>query len=69
MTNCKMSNNKEDNLNEAIVEKVQSILDNTNLIDSIYIAIEGNRGEAPTIRYDIREFITPKEAKNETDTM
>ena len=56
---------KADNLNDAIVEKIQSILDNTDYIDSMYITIEGNRGEVPTIRYNIKEFITPKEVENE----
>ena len=55
---------KADNLNDAIVEKVKSVLDNTDFIDSIYITIEGNRGEVPTIRYTIKEFITPQEADN-----
>lgn len=56
---------KADNLNDAIVEKVKSILDNTDFIDSMYITIDGNRGEIPTIRYNIKEFITPQEAENE----
>lgn len=60
-------NNKADNLNDAIVEKIQSILDNTDYIDSMYITIEGNRGEVPTIRYTIKEFVVPKEADNEAD--
>ncbi len=61
-----MSIKVADNLNGAIVEKIQSILDNTDYIDSMYITIEGNRGEVPTIRYNIKEFITPKEAENDT---
>ena len=59
--------NKADNLNDAIVKKLQSILNNTDYIDSMYITIDGNRGEIPVIKYSIKEFITPQEADNETD--
>lgn len=59
--------NKADNLNDALVEKLQGILNNTDHIDSMYISIEVNRGEVPAIRYNIKEFIVPKEAENETD--
>lgn len=57
--------NKADNLNNAIVEKLQGILNNTDYIDSMYISIEVNRGEVPAIRYNIKELIVPKEAENE----
>lgn len=53
--------NKAETLNDAIVDKVKRVLDNTDYIDSLYITIEGNRGEVPTIKYTVREFITPKE--------
>lgn len=56
---------KADNLNDAIVEKIQRILDNTDYIDSMYITIEGNIGEMPAIRYNIKEYIAPKEAEND----
>ena len=58
-------NNKADNLNDAIVEKIQSILNNIEYADNMYITIENNRGEVPTIRYNIKEFIIPQEAENE----
>ena len=51
--------NKAENLNQAIVNKVNSILANTDHVDGIYITIEGNRGEIPTITYKIRELIVP----------
>ena len=57
--------NKADNLNDAIVKKLQSILNNTDYIDSMYITIDGNRGEIPVIKYSIKEFIVPQEADNE----
>ena len=59
-----MANKEAYNANDAIVNKVQSILNNTNFIDSMTIVIEGNRGEVPTIGYNIKEFVVPKEAEN-----
>lgn len=58
-----MANKEAYNTNDAIVDKVQSILNNTNFIDSMTIVIEGNRGEVPTIRYNIKEFVVPKETE------
>ena len=55
--------NKAENLNQAIVNKVDSILANADYLDSIYITIEGNRGEVPTITYKIRELIVPEESE------
>jgi hypothetical protein len=54
---------KAENLNQAIVNKLDSILKNTDCVDGIYITIEGNRGEVPTITYKIRELIIPEEDK------
>ena len=54
---------KVENLNQAIVKKVESVLANTDCIDAIYITIEGNRGEVPTITYKIRELIVPEEGE------
>lgn len=54
---------KAENLNQAIVNKVDSVLSNTDCIDSIYITIEGNRGEVPTITYKIRELIVPDDCE------
>lgn len=53
-------------MNKAIMKKVESVLANTKVIDSLRIAIEGKRGESVTIRYDITEFITT-EADDETN--
>lgn len=47
--------------NDAIVAKLQNILDNVKLFDSITIVIEVSRGEVPEIRYNIKEFIVPLE--------
>ena len=54
---------KAENLNQAIVNKVDSILTNADCIDSMYITIEGNRGEVPTITYKIRELIVPEDGE------
>ena len=54
---------KAENLNQAIVNKVDSILSNADCIDSVYITIEGNRGEIPTITYKIRELIVPEDCE------
>lgn len=48
---------KASKLNQAIVAKVQKVLDSTDCIDSIHIEIRGKRGEAPIIIYSITEFI------------
>lgn len=58
-----MDNKEAYNTIDAIVEKVQSILKNTDIIDSMTIVIEVNRGEVPAIRYNIKEFIVSKEAR------
>lgn len=58
-----MLNNKE--LKQAIVSKVEKILDNTDYMDTLYIQIEGSRETIPSIRYNIRELIVPKEEENE----
>ena len=50
---------KAENLNDAIVAKVKSILDNTKSITHLYMSIEGNVGEIPQIRYNITENIVP----------
>lgn len=57
--------NEADNLNDAIVAKIQNILNNAECIDSMRIIVEHNSGEIPTIRYDIKELIIPQEAKND----
>ena len=55
--------NKAETLNQAIVNKVDSVLNNAEHIDSVYITIEGNRGEVPTITYKIRELIVPDDCE------
>ena len=54
---------KAENLNQAIAKKVDSVLNNTDFIDSVFITIEGNRGEVPTITYKIRELIVPDDCE------
>ena len=55
--------NKAENLNQAIVKKVDSVLNNAEHLDSVYITIEGNRGEVPAITYKIRELIVPDDCE------
>ncbi len=57
--------NKAKTLNQAIVNKVDSVLNNTDFIDSVFIMIEGNRGEVPTITYKIKELIVPDDCEAE----
>lgn len=44
-------------LNKAIVDKVESILANTNCPTEVKIEIEAKVGVAPYIKYQIEEFI------------
>lgn len=55
--------NKAENLNQAIVNKVDSILNNAEHIESVYITVEGNVGEIPTITYRIKESIIPDDCE------
>ena len=50
---------KADNLNDAIVSKIDKILKSTDNIVDLYITIEGSREETPSITYKITEFICP----------
>lgn len=52
---------KADNLNKAIVKKVEKVLDNTDFITDLKITIQGHRGEAPMITYEISEIIVTEE--------
>lgn len=52
---------KADNLNKAIVKKVEKVLDNTDFITDMKITIQGHRGEAPMISYEISELIVTEE--------
>lgn len=50
---------KAEKLNDAIVAKVKSVLDNTKSITHLYMSIEGGMGEITQIRYNITENIVP----------
>lgn len=52
---------KADNLNKAIVRKLDKVLDNTDCITDMKITIQGHRGEAPMITYEISELIGTEE--------
>lgn len=52
---------KAERLNAAIVKKVEDVLNNTQHIRDIKILIEGSIGTAPSIKYEISEFIDPIE--------
>lgn len=56
---------KTQETNSAIVKKVESILNNTEHIRDMKIEITGSIGVAPSIKYEISEFIIPK-SENET---
>ena len=56
---------KAERQNKAIVDKVASILDNTDFIDEVRIVIEGSRQTCPTIEYKIKEFIVSDVEENE----
>ena len=48
---------KQKELNRAIVEKVKTILDNTDSVTKMHIGIFGDADEMPAIRYSIEEVI------------
>lgn len=54
-------------MKKAIVEKVESILNNTNRIEKLHIGIFANIDEVPTIRYSIEELIMPAWESEETN--
>lgn len=62
-----MTKKEAKTLNEAIVNKLDSVLKNTEFIDSFYITIQGERGTIPTITYKITELLTPREAHKPLD--
>lgn len=62
-----MTKKEAKTLNEAIVNKLDSVFKNTEFIDSFYITIQGERGVIPTITYKFTELITPKEAHKPLD--
>ena len=51
--------------NDSVVNKLKSILDNTDYIDYATITIKIARGEVTEIRYNINEFITPGNTEGE----
>lgn len=53
--------------NDAIVNKLKSVLDNTDYIDYATITIKVARGEVTEIRYNINEFITPDNQTNKSE--
>lgn len=53
--------------NKAVVEKVKKILDSSDFIDSAEIVISIARGEVTTIKYNIKEFITPEDDKKKAE--
>lgn len=53
--------------NKAVVEKVKKILDSSDFIDSAEIVISITRGEVTTIKYNIKEFITPEDDKKKAE--
>lgn len=60
------TNNKR--LNKAIVDKIESVLENTESIRDLDIQIHGAYDEIPTIRYNIEEIVrwdSESEGKNE----
>lgn len=50
-------------LNKAIVDKVESILANTNCPTEVKIEIEAKVGVAPYIKYQIEEFIVVEDSE------
>lgn len=53
---------KADDLNKAIIRKLDKVLNNTEIVTDMKITIQGHRGEAPMITYEISELIvTDKE--------
>ena len=52
---------KADNLNKAIIRKLDKVLNNTDVVTDLKITIQGHRGEAPMITYEISEFIVTEE--------
>ena len=48
-------------LNEAIVSKVQKVLNSAEHIQEVHIEIDGSIGEMPMIKYSICEKIIPIE--------
>ena len=48
-------------LKEAILKKTESILENTQYVESMYINIRHKTGEIPTINYSITELIAPED--------
>ena len=52
---------KAEILNKAIIRKLDKVLNNTDVVTDLKITIEGHRGEAPRITYELSEFIVTEE--------
>lgn len=48
-------------IQKAVMKKLESIFENTQFIRSVEIEIKGSTEEATTIRYNIEEVIRPDE--------
>lgn len=48
-----------DRINEAIVKKVEKVLNSAERIQEVHIQIDGCIGELPMIKYSICEMISP----------
>lgn len=48
-------------IQKAVMKKLESIFENTQFIRSVEIEIKGSTEEATTIRYNIEEVICPDE--------
>lgn len=54
---------KAEELNKAIVDKVEKVLANTDCPTDVKIMIEAKVGTAPLINYQIEEFIVVEEGE------
>lgn len=54
-------------IQKAVMKKLESIFENTQHIQHIKIEIKGSVTDATTIRYDIEELICPDEWREEDE--
>lgn len=52
-------------IQKAVMKKLESIFENTQFIRSVEIEIKGSTEEATTIRYNIEEVIRPEECRED----
>ena len=55
------------NIEKAVVKKLESIFDNTQHIRNIKVEIEGGLSKHTTMRYDIEEVVFEEEWKEKED--